>query len=111
MRSRLLPVILLAGACPLLAAAAGAPTVTVVQKDRSFSTAGLQVAPGTVVRFTNEDDFPHQVHVSGPGLLFDSPLQELGQHTEVALPRSGLFLVRCGVHPKMRLTVTVRSEP
>lgn len=89
---------------PLLARADA--IVTVVQKDRAFDMRELRTAAGTSIRFTNEDDFPHQISVSGPGLEVESPLQAPGEVATVAIPAAGMFKVRCGIHPKMRLTVT-----
>lgn len=90
-------------ALPLLAYAA--EVVTVAQKGRAFAVRELAIARGGQVRFTNEDDYPHQLNVSGPGLAIDSGLQEPGEAIVVAFPAAGSFEVRCGVHPRMRLTV------
>ncbi|WP_458094571.1 cupredoxin domain-containing protein [Roseomonas sp. WA12] len=94
----------------LLAALPAAATalVTVVQRDRNFSVPQVSITPGTVVRFTNEDDYPHQISVQGPGIAYDSDLIEAERFTELAFPGAGLFEVRCGVHPRMRMSVKVR---
>ena len=63
---------------------------------------------GETVRFTNEDDFPHQIAVRGAGYEFASDLQAPGEVVEVAPPSAGAFEVRCGVHPRMRMTIHVR---
>ena len=91
-------------ALPLLARAD--QLVTVVQKDRAFAVRELHTAVGAKVRFTNDDDFPHQISVTGPSLEVENPLQEPGEVIIVGLPTRGVFKVRCGIHPKMRLTVT-----
>lgn len=90
----------------LLAGAAG--LVTVSQKGRAFAVRELRIDRGDTVRFTNDDDFPHQIHASGPGLSLDSDLQAPGESLPVPFPAAGVFEIRCGVHPKMRLTVTVQ---
>ena len=85
-----------------------APLVTVGQRDRSFSVPQVSIARGTVVRFTNEDDYPHQISVRGPGTAYDSDLIEAERFAELAFPGAGSFEVRCGVHPRMRMSIQVR---
>ncbi|HZT88572.1 MAG TPA: cupredoxin domain-containing protein [Stellaceae bacterium] len=80
----------------------------VVQKDRAFSVATLAVNAGDAVLFTNEDPFLHQIYVDSPDLHFESDEQPPGQTVKVEFPRRGTFPVRCHIHPKMLLTVTVK---
>lgn len=89
----------------MLAGAAG--LVTVTQKGRAFAVRELRIARGDTVRFANDDDFPHQIHASGPGMELDSDLQAPGESLSVPFPTAGAFEIRCGVHPKMRLTIAV----
>lgn len=92
---------------PIMLAGA-AELVTVSQKGRAFATRELRIARGDTVRFANDDDFPHQIQARGPGLELDSDLQAPGESLAVPFPAAGAFEVRCGVHPKMRLTITVQ---
>lgn len=89
-------------------AAATAQAVTVAQKGRAFAAREVRVERGGAVRFTNEDDFPHQIAVRGAGYEFDSDLQTPGAVVEVTPPSAGAFEVRCGIHPRMRMTIHVR---
>ena len=89
------------------AIALAAETVAVTQKDRAFSVRELTLPRGGMVNFTNEDDFPHQVHASGPNMDIDSSLQDQGEVVSIPFPNAGQFEVRCGIHPHMRLTVHV----
>lgn len=98
----------MAGLAMVAFPAATAPLVTVAQRNRSFPVPEVSVARGTVVRFTNEDDYPHQISVRGPGTAFDSDLIEAERFTELAFPGAGTFEVRCGVHPRMRMSIQVR---
>lgn len=105
-------VVLLAPAAFAATAAAGAAAevarvVAVAQKGRAFAEREVHVERGGTVRFTNGDDFPHQVAVAGPGMAFDSDLQGPGEPIVVVFPKSGTFAVRCGIHPKMRMLVHV----
>ncbi|MXP65809.1 hypothetical protein E0493_20885 [Roseomonas sp. M0104] len=100
------------GCLVLLACAAAAPAREVepliVQRDRAFSAREAVVPRGTVLRFSNEDEFPHQINASGPGVEMNSDLQSPGDVLRLPLPQAGTVEVRCGIHPRMRLTVQVR---
>lgn len=85
-----------------------ASLISVSQRNRTFELAELQVASGSAVRFNNDDDFPHQVAVRGPSLQYESDLIEPHQFIEIKFPSPGSFEVRCGVHPRMRMTIQVR---
>ena len=88
------------------AVAAGVPTVS--QKSRAFGVRDLQIAKGDTVRFTNDDSFIHQVYVRAAAMKFESREQEPGQVVDVLFPAFGNFEVRCEIHPKMLLNVSVR---
>ena len=92
-------------ATPLVLARAG-QTVIVTQEHRRFSVDTLTISRGDVVRFLNADEFLHQIYVKALGFS-TSGGEEPGQHVDVAFPTSGTFEVRCEIHPKMLLTVTV----
>jgi plastocyanin len=79
----------------------------VTQKDRSFSVQDIRIAAGDRLIFTNEDEFPHQISIKGPGVSFSSLLQRTGEMLSIQFPDSGGVQVRCGIHPRMRLTVQV----
>ena len=82
---------------------------TVSQKDRVFQPGTLDIAAGEVVRFVNDDgELLHHAYVSTPQFAFDSGEQEPGSRMDVAFPVAGTFTVRCAIHPKMRLVVTVK---
>lgn len=95
--------------CVSLAATQAAEGHVVRQKGREFDRASLTVPRGETVRFTNDDEFLHQVYVDAPAFGFDSAEQAPGQDVEVAFTEAGLFEVRCGIHPRMRLEVTVQD--
>ena len=94
-----------AAALPVLALAA-APVI-VTQSGRAFSVRELHIRAGDVVRFVNADEFLHHVYVSASNFAFDSGEQEPGKDVDVRFPTSGQFEVRCQIHPRMKLTVTV----
>jgi plastocyanin len=95
-------------ALALAASTAFAATVhTVAQKGRNFSLSQIAIARGDTIRFTNEDDFLHQIYVDSNDIVFDSAEQRPGQAIDVKFPLAGTFPVRCHIHPKMLLQVTV----
>ena len=52
-------------------------------------------------------DATSPIRIFNPALDFDSGAQEPGETVQIAFPRSGSFLVFCGIHPKMELYVDV----
>ena len=89
---------------PLIAAS----LTSVSQRNRNFEVAELHIARGGAVRFTNDDAFPHQIAVLGPSLQYESDLIAPHQAVELQFLDFGRFDVRCGIHPRMRMTVEVR---
>lgn len=79
--------------------------VKVSQKNRAFGTANVRIRRGEVVRFTNDDRFLHQLYVEAPSFSFESDEQEPGSDVEIQFSESGLFEVRCHIHPQMLLQV------
>ena len=89
-------------------AAFAAGEVTVVQTDRSFNPDVIEVAKDTIIHFANEDEFIHQIYVKSDTTNFDSAEQVPGTTIGIPFNADGTFEVRCHIHPKMRLTVTVK---
>ncbi len=80
---------------------------TVSQRDKTFSPTHLAVKKGGRIWIVNNDTRTHNVRVFDPKLDVDSGAQEPGETVELAFPKAGSFLVFCGIHPKMELTVDV----
>jgi len=91
----------------LIGSATAAQTLTIGQKNRQFDRDKVSIVAGDTLRFTNEDDFLHQIYASSPGMNFDSDEQAPGDIVDVKFPTPGEFDVRCGIHPRMRLHVSV----
>jgi plastocyanin len=87
------------------AAFAADPAHTIVQKDRSFRPGEVSITHGEALTFTNEDEFIHQIYVSG---LFDSEEKAPGENVTESFTQAGTFEVHCHIHPKMKLVVHVR---
>jgi plastocyanin len=78
------------------------------QKNRHFSPTVLSVRAGDTVLIVNDDaDLHHHAYVSNSRFKFDSGDQQPGSRTPIVFTVPGQFNVLCGIHPKMRLAVTV----
>jgi plastocyanin len=86
---------------------AAAP-VTITQKGLQFSSADLAVSKGQTVVFMNDDRTPHNITVNGEGVNLNSGLQPPGVEFKVPFAKPGTYSVSCGIHPKMKMTVTVK---
>ena len=80
---------------------------TVSQDDKLFHPGHIAVKRGERVWIVNNDSRTHNVRVFDKQFEFDSGAQEPGETVEMTFPTSGSFLVFCGIHPKMELTVDV----
>jgi plastocyanin len=90
-----------------LGAAAGRDTVFARIRDFSFGQTTLEIAAGTTVVFTNEDDVPHTV-TAADGRSFDSGPLSRGERWSIRFDQAGSYAFRCEPHPFMRATVVVR---
>jgi plastocyanin len=98
----------LIAALALATSTAFAATIhTVSQKGRNFALREITIARGDSIRFTNEDEFLHQIYVDSKDMSFDSAEQRPGQAIDVNFLQAGTFAVRCHIHPKMLLSVLV----
>src|SRR3954462_6922324 len=81
----------------------------VVQKERAFSQQEITIKPGDKIVFKNQDDFTHNVFSATPGMEFEIKRQAPGGSSTIAFDKEGVAEVRCSIHPKMKLVVTVRK--
>lgn len=101
---------IIAGAFAIAAmagAALAAGIVNVEQKGLAFASASLTVDKGTIVSFNNADTTSHNIIVSGEGVTLNSGLQAPGVSFKAPFLKPGTYNVTCGIHPKMKMTVTV----
>jgi plastocyanin len=92
-----------------VAAVTFAGDTTVVQKDREFSQNTLTIKAGDSVTFKNEDAVTHNVFSNTPGLEFDIRRQAPGGSSTVPFAKEGEVEVRCSIHPKMKLMISVKK--
>jgi plastocyanin len=79
----------------------------IIQKDRSFSQSQITIKVGDKIVFQNADDVTHNVFSITPGMEFDLRRQAPGASSSVPFDKAGVAEVRCSIHPKMKLIVTV----
>jgi len=89
-------------------AVSAATPVKVSQQGLQFSVAELSVTKGQVVVFVNDDRTAHNITVKGDGVNLNSGLQPPGVEFKVPFAKPGTYVVSCGIHPKMKLSVTVQ---
>ena len=80
---------------------------SISQHDKTFTPTHVRVRRGERLWFLNNDTRTHNIRVFDDRLDFDSGAQEPGETVEIAFPKTGSYLVFCGIHPKMELTVDV----
>ncbi|WCL54839.1 plastocyanin/azurin family copper-binding protein [Gimibacter soli] len=90
-----------------LGAPAWAADHVVSQQGRRFHPSEIAIKAGDTVTISNDDEFLHHVYIKGEGMEYDSGGQPIGTSLTIPFPAKGVFEVRCDIHPKMRLTVTV----
>jgi plastocyanin len=93
----------------LVAATSVASTAShsVGQKLQLFSPGTLKVKVGETVMFKNDDKVTHHVYSSTKGQEFNLKTQTPGEDLRHTFAKKGRVDVRCGLHPGMRLVVTV----
>lgn len=90
-------------------ALAGASTTTVVIQNMQFSPSVVQVNPGTVVAWVNNDSVTHTSTAddmnSGEG--WDSANLNAGQSFSKTFSKPGTYTYHCTTHPYMKGTIQV----
>ena len=90
-------------------ATASAQTIVVDQKDRKFSKTEITIKPGQTINFQNSDEVAHNVFSVTPSLEFEIHRQAPGEKSSISFAKEGIVEVRCSIHPRMKLMVTVKK--
>ncbi|MGH8184173.1 MAG: hypothetical protein ACREPH_11000 [Rhodanobacteraceae bacterium] len=80
---------------------------TVFTHDRQFDPRGMAVPLGSTLKFTNLDDFRHNVYSVTPGSQFDLGYQASGTSASQTFTHAGLVLISCHVHHARALNLLV----
>ena len=83
----------------------GAAANVVTQKGKAFSAKEMALSVGDSLTFVNDDSVKHNILIKDIG--FNSGMQDPGSEAVATFDKAGKFKVRCGIHPKMKLTVMV----
>jgi plastocyanin len=97
------------GAVAMMVMPALAEEHLIVQKDRAFSQSEITIKTGEAIVFKNSDEVTHNVFSVSPGMEFDIRRQAPGASSTVVFSKEGVAEVRCSIHPKMKLIVTVHK--
>ena len=80
-------------------------------QSRKFSPRVRVVGEGSLLAFTNQDPFNHNVFSKAPSGTFDTGVFGRGRTRETAFREAGVIPIYCDVHPKMTGYVIVLSTP
>ncbi len=98
---------LLALAVTLSTGIAEAEEYVVSQKKKTFEPKRLQAKIGDTVVFVNDDRYAHNLFSDTPGHQFNIRKQMPGDRDVITLEKAGEFVVRCVIHPRMKITIVV----
>lgn len=88
----------------------GATTEVVTMQGLAYTPSEITVAPGTTVRWVNQEQAAHTVTSDEPGGPLDSGVLGEGQSFEYTFETPGTFTYHCEIHPFMTASVTVSSD-
>ena len=100
-----------ADAAPAVASAEGAVKTTSVDLPKSYKydPEVIQVEPGDVVTWTNNDDFPHTVRLKD-GSEADKPVA-VGESVSIDFADAGVYRYDCSLHPTQMKGTVIVEEP
>jgi plastocyanin len=104
---------LLLGGCAPSAGTRGSPVATStvdLPASYKFEPASIVVTPGSVVTWTNHDNFTHSVAFLDGGLPTAPNVMDPGASTTFTFEKAGVYHYQCHLHPQnMQGTVTVQA--
>ena len=81
----------------------------VLQKGRHYDPTDLFLRRGDTITLVNGDDNAvHHAFIEADRFAFDAGDQEPGKQATLTLKEAGDFIIQCGIHPKMKLTIHVQ---
>jgi plastocyanin len=81
----------------------------VLQKGRQYAPTDLYLRQGDTITLRNGDEiFTHHAFIEADRFSFDAGDQQPGTETRLTLAEPGDFVIQCGIHPKMKLTIHVQ---
>ena len=89
--------------------AAYAAQKSISQKDKAFSDTEVSIKVGDEIVFVNDDSITHNILSNNAGNTFNLGSQAPGVTVSYAFKNAGEVDVGCGIHPRMKLKVTVSN--
>ena len=93
---------LLAGCAATASGAAGAPVETThvsMAKSYMFTPSTIRIAPGATVTWTNDDNFTHNVRITGAAEWTSQPIRP-GESVSHVVSAPGEYAYECTFHPQ-----------
>ncbi|MBL4759288.1 MAG: cupredoxin domain-containing protein [Mariprofundaceae bacterium] len=91
-----------------LSSIAQAQDYIINQKDKKFSQKKITIKLGEKITFVNtEDEIVHNIYSSSKGNSFEIRKQPPGSREVVEFKNKGKAKVRCAIHPKMKIKITI----
>lgn len=103
-------ILILAGAFLAMSVSSAAfADADVTQADQTFSQESVTLKAGESINFINKDTVTHNIKIiNAGGDTEDKGLQKPGEVIKEKFDKAGEYKVRCGIHPKMKIAVTVQ---
>jgi plastocyanin len=83
--------------------------IVISQKGKAFSKDEVTIAPGDTIVFKNDDDTSHNVFSTTENHKFNAGITKIGAEAKQLFSVAGELEVRCAIHPKMKLKVSVKK--
>ena len=100
-------IFLLGFALLMVTTAVNAAEYDVGQKNKQFTEKQLTIKVGDSVKFTNEDEFFHNVFSLSDAAMFDLGSYAKGKSKSVVFDTEGKIDVECAIHPSMHMVIEV----
>ena len=97
----------IAAAGVFVCTAAQAETYTIYEQGKRFDYKEITISKGDSITFVNQDIYTHNVYSVTKGHEFDFGAQEPERTVTFEFTNPGEVVIRCAIHPKMKLRVTV----
>jgi plastocyanin len=86
-----------------------AANTVVTQSHTSFDVDDASLTKGDTITFSNKDDVTHNIQIlDSEGNMDDKGLQKPGEDIKAKFDAPGEYKVHCAIHPKMKMTITVK---
>lgn len=78
------------------------------QKNRTYAPGAIEINAGDTIKVVNDDIFLHHAFIKSDDMEFDSGSMEEMESAVIEFKKPGIYNMKCAIHPKMNLEVTVK---